>query len=130
MKLVGVECLPDMDGDGFPEAVITLIHPGQAARLELRFLASRRADRWRVFAAIGMSGQIPGVEGSFETSVQFVTLADRRPALLVKRTMGGGGDCDCASEKISVATLEHGKLRERNELDTGRPCACLYAGSD
>jgi hypothetical protein len=139
MKAVRVDCGPDLDGDGDPEAVVTLTRPydgppgdGHAdpESIDLIFLASRHGSKWRAVVPLGIDGSIPGIEGSTGTSVQFVTLVDGRPALAIRRTGGGGGDCDCDSESTSVATLEHGQLQARGTFETGRPCECQYAGGE
>lgn len=78
-------------------------------------------------AALGLDGSIPGVEGSVGTAVSFVRLAGGRPALAIRRTIGGGGDCDCPSEVTSVATLERGQLHQLGELRTGEPCDCQFS---
>ncbi len=139
MKAVRVECGPDIDADGFPEAVVTLTRPfevpageeGQVPEsIDLIFLASRHGSKWRAVVPLGLDGRILGVEGSIGTGVRFVTLADGRRALAILSASGGGGDCDCDSESISIATLEHGKLQPRGTFETGRPCECQYAGSE
>lgn len=93
-------------------------------------VASRRGTKWRPVFPIGIDGRIPGVEGFVGTSVQFATLADGRRAIVVKRTWGGGGDCDCDTEATKVMTLQQGKLKARGTFATGRPCACQYAGAE
>ena len=138
MKAVQVTCGPDIDADGFPEAVVTMrrvyeVQPGDESSvesIELIFLASRRGTKWRAVVPLGIDGSIPGVEGSIGTSVSFVTLADGRRGLAVRRIWGGGGDCACDNEVTSVATLEHGKLKPRGSFETGQPCVCEYADSD
>jgi hypothetical protein len=137
-KTVQVTCGPDIDADGSPEAVVTMrrtyeVPAGDESSvesIELSFLASRRGTKWRAVAPLGIDGSILGIEGSVSTSVWFVTLADGRRGLAVRRTVGGGGDCDCASEVTSVVTLEQGRLKPRGSFETGQPCVCQYADSD
>jgi hypothetical protein len=133
MKRVRVTCGPDIDGDGFAESVVRLTFPYRVASgeelvevssIDLIFLASRRASRWHAVAPIGIDGSIPGVEGSIDTSAWFVTLADGRAGVAVKRMTGGGGDCDCHTEEVSIVTLERGGLQTQGTFNTGRPCAC------
>lgn len=139
MKAVRVVCGPDLDADGFPEAVVTLTRPYEVPAgeerqdpesIDLIFLASRHGSKWRAVVPLAFAGSIPGVEGSVRTSVWFVKLADGRRALAIRSAGGGGGDCDCDSEDISIATLEHGKLHPRGTFETGQPCECQYAGDE
>ncbi len=136
MKAVRIECGPDIDGDGSPEAVVTLTHQAPSNEgveypsIDLMFLATRSGTKWRAIAPLGISGSILGVEGSFSTSIRFVTLADGRRALTLERAVGGGGDCDCDSEEIAVAILQHGKLQTRGTFETGKPCECQYAETE
>ena len=78
--------------------------------------------------ALGVDGAIPGIEGSTGTAVSFVKLAAGRRALVIRRSSGGGGDCDCEYETTTVATVERGKLHALGELRTGRPCDCQFSG--
>lgn len=136
MKAVQIECGPDFDGDGSVEAVVTLTY--QAPRYEtveyppiqLILLATRRGTKWQAIAPLGISGSILGIEGSFSTSTRFVTLADGRRALTVERDWGGGGDCDCDNQEISVAPLQHGKLQTRARFETAKPCECQYSETE
>jgi hypothetical protein len=137
LKAVRVACGPDLDGDGFPEAVVTLTRPSDMRpdddpasqwSIDLTFLAARRGARWSGVVALGLNGAIPGIEGSIETAVSFVKLADGRPALAIRRSVGGGGDCDCEHETTSVATVEHGTLHQLGEFVTGEPCDCQFSG--
>jgi hypothetical protein len=131
-KVVGVACGPDIDVDGAPEAIVMLyrsnkVPPDQdPGTMYLFFLASRHGTKWSAVAPLGFSGSIAGIEGSITTESWFVTLADGRRALAVRRTVGGGGDCDCHHEETSVATLEQGKLQPQGTFETGRPCECQY----
>ena len=137
LKAVRVVCGPDIDGDGAPEAVVTLTRtsdlapdddPASRWSIDLTFLAARHGARWRGVVALGLNGAIPGIEGSVETEVSFVKLASGRPALAITRTTGGGGDCDCEHEVTSVATLQDGKLHQLGTFETARPCDCQLSG--
>jgi len=136
MKAVRIECGPDIDGDGSPEAVVTLTHQASSNEgveyppIDLIFLATRSGSKWRAIAPLGFGGSILGIEGSYSTSIRFVTLADGRGALAVEGGVGGGGDCDCDTEEISVAILQHGKLQTRGAFETSKPCECQYAETE
>ena len=135
-RVSAVMCAPDLDGDGAREAVVTLTRPfdreswaspaDEPESLDLIFLASRRGSDWRAVVSLGVDGSFPGVEGSVGTTVAFATLADGRPALAVTDFHGGGGDCPCDSQVVSLSTLEGGKLTTLGKFLVSQPCACQW----
>jgi len=110
---VRLSCLPDLDGDGAPESVVSIRHdyakPNDDSLARV-FLVSGKGPAWRAIAPLGVDGTCPGVEGSCSTSVRVVRLARGELGLAVETVTGGGGDCDQPFEKVSVFTMKGGKL--------------------
>jgi YARHG domain len=127
---VSLACLPDLDGDGAPEAVVEVDRGYKNPdfkdnNIALVFLVSGRGPDWRAVAPLGVDGTSPGVEGYIGTQAKAVKLASGKLGLAVERDTGAGGDECCQEyETVTVFALKGRKLAKQGSFDVGEPCKC------
>jgi hypothetical protein len=124
---VSLTCLPDLDGDGTPEAVAEVSYKFKEFddTVGLVFLVSGRGPNWRTVVPLGLDGSFPGVESAVHVRGQAMTLASGKIGLAVEDSVGAGGDecCDWY-ENVTVSTLKGGKLTKVGSFHINDPCHC------
>ena len=132
-RKVWLTCGPDLDGDGLPEAIVSITwrvllnnstcktsgdDTNNYWNVTYHLLVSANPKQQRAVAALGSeSDEFPGTSAS----ASFVRLRDGRAGVETSDSTEAS-DTGCVSGGITIYALDHGKLRKIESRSEASPC--------